>query len=380
MLKTLNFRRLQTGALALVLLAGMAMQAEARQFRMTGNWLQNRSAQLQIPLFGGINNAPGAMVTANGTMNQAVADLTIKPGAFSQTGPPIPGLPGLVVPLPKTTIVQISTMFFFAGPGTADSLGNVGPGGTGFFVTGSKGTRPANFAWCPGAAANPACTTPQTGGSQGSTHGIVAYTAGANQFGGTMAMLTGGAGSLSTLVGTAPIRVKHNSIGNLVSLPVGAMLDGVIGGVYSGMTTLSIPAGPVTTGGVCAGGPCGTNGVVLTPGVTTQLSGGNSSNINFGFPWTTGMITGIATEDLPVQPSTFTSTGSDNRTVLGAGNITLVAGGLSHRFPADSVFIMLDKITMTISPRNLPSMSPTGIAALVTVLIAGAGYAVRRRK
>ena len=358
MLTTHNLRRLQTGAIALVLLVGMASTADARVFRMTGNWKQDVSAQLQIPIFGGINHAPAARVSAQGS---APADLTIPVAAFK-------GDNSFIFALPKTTIVQISTMFSFSGPGTA-----------GVMSSGPKGSRPVNFSFCPGAAANPACTsTGIINPTQGTHHGKVGYTAGSNQFGGTMQMLTGGIGSLSVIVGSAPQRIQHNTIGGLAGGTV-TMLLGVNGGPYSNMATIPIPGGPITKDGSCVGGPCGVNGVITQVG-TLDGTGTNSTNTNTGFPWTTGVMTGIATEDLPVQPSTFTFTGSDNRTDLGLGNITLVSGGLSFRQPANSVFIQASKITMTIAARdNLPSMSPPGLAALATLIVVGAGYAVRRR-
>jgi hypothetical protein len=377
MLNTHILRRLQTGALAVLLFVGLAMQAEARQFRLSsGNWLQNRSAQLQVPIFGGIPAAPGALVSATG---QSPANLQVLPGAFFGEGPNNPALTGFVFALPKTTLVQISTMFTFTGPGQTDGFNVKIAGGTGFMVPGPKGTRPANFAWCPGAAANPACTTPQTGGSQGTLHGIVKYTAGPNQFGGTMNILTGGAGSLSRVLGTAPVRIVHAPIGTPLASSA-LRVQAIMGGAYGTTMALPLPSGPITTGAQCAGGQCGTNGIIVVPGTTTQFAVTPSTNSNVAFPWTTGMITGIATEDLPVQPSTFTSTGSDARTPLGAGNITLVAGGLSLRLPAQSVFIMLDKVTMTITPRNLPSMTPVGFAALASIMVVGAGYAIRRRR
>jgi hypothetical protein len=75
----------------------------------------------------------------------------------------------------------------------------------------------------------------------------------------------------------------------------------------------------------------------------------------------------------------LTGTGSDNRTALGAGNITLVAGGMARRRPTNTTFGSVDTVTMTIRPQNLPSMSPAGLAALATVILLGAGYASRKR-
>jgi hypothetical protein len=330
----------------------LAATAEARVFRMSGNWLQQRGAIAQIPIFGGIDNAPGAMVSAVGS---APATLTIGLNAFT-------GMNQLLIPLPGTTLVQLSTQFNFNGP-------NV----TAMFSSGTKSSRPANFGFCPGAAANPACTTPQSGGVQGTAHGLVAYTVGANQFGGTMQMLISGTGEVSVAVGLTPTRIQHNPLGG------GAGAPQEVGGPFANTATNLLPAGPITSGAMCANGPCAANGgLIVVPGTVTG-TGTNSTNFITGFPWTTGMVSAVVTTKLPTTNSTLTGTGSDGRTALGAGNLTLVAGGIAIRKPSNAAFPSLDTVTMTIRPQNLPSLNPTGMAALAAVLLAGAGYAARRR-
>ena len=104
-MKYVGVEKLAT-VLGAFLLFGLASVAEARQFRLTGNWRQARSAQLNIPVLGGIDHVAGAMVTATGSNP---ATLTIPANVFVGTN-------AFVFALPKTTIVQISTMFDFNGP------------------------------------------------------------------------------------------------------------------------------------------------------------------------------------------------------------------------------------------------------------------------
>ena len=85
------------------LVAMLASSANARQFRMTGTWVQQRGPNAQIPIFGGIPNKEGAMVSAQGT---GTATLTIPRGQFT-------GMNQLLLPLPIDSIVQLSTMFTF---------------------------------------------------------------------------------------------------------------------------------------------------------------------------------------------------------------------------------------------------------------------------
>jgi hypothetical protein len=327
----------------------MSSTADAREFRMSGDWRQLFGATLELPVFGGIGNRDGAMANATGS---APASVTIPVNAFFDAGLSI------VIPIPSvTSLVQLSSMFSFNGP--------IAPGA---FAAGPKSTRPANFGWCIGAAANPSCTTPAIGGSQGTAHGLVSYTAGPNQFGGTMQMLVGGTGSFSGLIGTAPRRIEHALINADTIAP---------GGSYANMVSIVFPPGPITSGAVCANGACGDAGVILVPGVTTAPGSGGTSEF-WGFPWTTGMVSVFVNEAAPTAPETVTATGSDTRTPLGAGNISMVAGGLGDASAGSRVATSeLSTVTMTFRARNLPALSAGGIASLVSLIALGAAYALR---
>ena len=153
------------------------------------------------------------------------------------------------------------------------------------------------------------------------------------------------------------------------------------GGTYSNMNVrCSIPAGPITSERYLLGRPLRhQRRDHPVPGIPAG-SGTNSTNINTGFPWTTGMIyrhrdRGPARAALDLHAAPVPTTGPTSA----LGNITLVSGGISYRNPKDSMFIQLDKITMTLAADNVPSISPSGIAALVGLMVVGAGYASRRR-
>jgi hypothetical protein len=96
---------------------------------------------------------------------------------------------------------------------------------------------------------------------------------------------------------------------------------------------------------------------------------------NWGFPWTTGTVT-LRTG--PGSETTLTAMGSDNRTPGGAGKITLVAGGFTHRMGRNQDWGSIDIVTMTFSP-ILPSMSRPNLVAAAVLMLLAVGYAYRRR-
>jgi hypothetical protein len=339
-------------ALVLVLLLGWAGSADARQFSMTGGWAQESTRNFFIPLLPGTAGIPGSgTVTAQGS---GPATLTVPTNLFG-------GSFAFGVPLPQTSVVQLTTQFNFAGP--------ISPG---VFKAGAwTATRPfANFAYCPGAAANPACTTPRSTGQgappgQGTMHGIVRYAAGSNQYGGTMQMLRGGIGTLSLLIGATGPTVAHNPIavtGYAARNP---------GGPYANTRLQSRPGGPITTGCVFSPG-----GMISIPG--TQVGTGSpTGNFYHGFPWTTGNVYVKVTIGV-TGTTTFSVTGSDARTPEGAGNLTLEAGGLLHRIVQGRTMAYNDTIKMRMVEPT-PSMSPAGVAAGALLMVLVVGYALRRR-
>ena len=164
-------------AFAMVLCWGEASSAEGlNKHKMSGKWLTRRGTAF-IPLLaakattapvgnclggaanpcylisGGVSGEGIATATADGTGKQ----LTIPQGIFD--GPPLLLVNGTknVFGLPANpTVIQVSTMFQFSGP-KADGVFKPN-----FASTSPNGRLSADFTWCPGAAGNPNCTSPDS--------------------------------------------------------------------------------------------------------------------------------------------------------------------------------------------------------------------------
>jgi hypothetical protein len=337
-------------ALVLVLLLGWVGSADARKFSMSGTWTMEKTNNFFLPIIPG-HVAGGGTVTAQGS---GPATLSVPANLFT-------GAFGFGMPMPQTSVVQFTTRFTFAGPYTPVVLR------AGAWTA----TRPfANFAWCPGGTANPACTTPRSTGQgappgQGTMHGLVRYTAGPQQFGGTMQMLRTGNGGIALLLGATGPTVQHNPM----AVPGGAVQNP--GGPYANSRLQPIPGGPITTGCVFSPG-----GMISVPG--TQVgTGASTGNLYQGFPMTTGTVYVKVTIGV-VGTTTFSASGSDARTPEGAGNITLQAGGLLQRLVQGRTMAYRDTVAMRMVEPT-PSMSPAGLAAGALLMVLAVGYALRRR-
>ena len=99
----------------------------------------------------------------------------------------------------------------------------------------------------------------------------------------------------------------------------------------------------------------------------------------YGFAQTTGTVLAQQTVGTGGQDF-FTVMGSDARTALGAGNLSLVAGGLNFRttLAGQTGDASFQKVTLTLAP-PIPSLSPAGFAAAGALVLLAAGYAMRRR-
>jgi hypothetical protein len=76
----------------------------------------------------------------------------------------------------------------------------------------------------------------------------------------------------------------------------------------------------------------------------------------------------------------FTVMGSDLRTALGAGNLGLVAGGISPRNTVVgwSRYATFDRIQLALGP-PVPSLSPAAAGGAAALVLLAADYALRRR-
>ena len=334
--------------------------------------------------------------------------------------------------LPGTANIQITTDFTDAKAPVPISVKP--QGGPGVF---GKGGGPGSFTFCPKGPlgsnqGKPAgtCPGPPAAPLGSGRPGRVVYTAGANTFGGTMRLLLKGSGLVSRPRAghgwpgtTTPFQAFHNVFGGGAgNLQVqGAAPLGSTGGVVTEWewsanmlpggpatqpliipgTTENIPlgkAGPrLTTSGkftACptgfnmgAGGPTTiasyTNLSMCTAGnigMGTQYQAVTATTTNTGFPWTTGMVVAQQNTNVPGGYDYFTGTGSDMRSNLGRGQITMVAGGLSIRKTGAATLSTgsMDTFTLVLGGAA-PTMSKTGFAAAAALMVIAVGYAFRRR-
>jgi hypothetical protein len=344
--------------LSALLIFATGAQAGARKYTITG---PSRSLTYQVP--GGLGtlpliNPPGANPYPGAAAEQTgsgPATLTLPPGIWDQAGP-VPFIFPVGPPAPPQYIQFASFNYIQAAP-TATAM---------FRESHWTATRAnLNFSFCPGAGANPTCTTDVTTGgtTQGTKEGRVRYTAGGNRFGGTMGSVLGGIAVISLNIGGGQ---------NLHLQLTNHMINGQ---PYAAFSSGVGPPGIITTGGVQSAG-----GLITQPGnqVGTQAGFSRSS---FGFPFTTGMvIVSIPPGSNPTTdpPTTFSATGADFRTALGAGNIQMVAGALGNA-SADGAFPTMEIINFSLIPLTpVPSMGRVGLAAMAT-LMAVAGFFASRR-
>jgi len=353
--KVQGHRKLGIARLAVVVTIGFLLVASsaqaARQFAVTGGSMQEVIGRIFIP-FPAAPQAPqiGAIVSATGT---GPAQLTLPVGVFSNPTPP----QGLFAPVPPSfaPYVQLTTKRAWQWP-AAPAVVNAGV----------SSARPnANFAFCPGAVQNPNCTNPNVGG-QGTRPGVITYTAGPNVFSGAISMLGQGTATLSVQTGPAPT-FRHIPIGGTTpaqGFPYAQTLVAVAGGAK------------VTVGGIRSAGGFG---MITQPGVLQSTQPGDIVT-QTGFPMTTGKVQVFVPQNPPTTPNTMlTVTGSDSRTPLGAGNITLVSGGLGAT--TTSLFGVTTTVSMKLTNiGTVPSTDRVGVVVILTMLGGTAFFFLRRRQ
>jgi len=354
---------------ATVLTLGWASSASAADFFVFGKWNQKRGSIAQVPYgFGGnIPYAASAMASQTGGGNIVFS-------ADSFTLSPYPYAQGIAL----GDIIQLATTFTFNGPQAGNQTLSPGP----------KASRNKTFSACPGLGTG--CTTVNQGPAG---NGRVKYTGTATQMGGVMQMLISGVGALSRRDGTGPPSTKCPAWGAACPIAVhnplggGGGLPQAVGGAKGAFNKNIIAGGPihqVTETGLCntvrtGGFAYGKCILGSTPG--TGALGPGTTNSNYGFPWTTGMVTASATIGT-IGPTHHVGTGTDSRTPAGSGLITVVAGGITNR-SGGSTFVSLDTIQMRLAPLSIvagaPALAPLGVAAFTALLALAGGYSLRRR-
>lgn len=343
-----------TTALVLVVLSAGGAEA-GRKYTLSG---PTRSLVYNVP--GGLGvlplaNPPGAHGTADQT-GSSPANLTLPAGVWNQTGP-VPFIFPVGPPAPPQYVQFASFAYIQAAP-TATAMFSAGHG--------IPSTRPASFAFCPGAAANPTCATGAVAPNQGTRRGRVRYSnVNPNHFGGTMKTIQGGTSVVSVITATTPVtRIKHNPLNLAV----------INGAAYGQTSTGTGPPAIVTTGGVISSG-----GLITQPGTTVSVVAGFHRS-STGFPFTTGKAQVTIPPTASLAGTMWTATGTDTRTPLGAGNITMVAGALGNS-SLTGEYATLETIILTLTPVSaVPSLSRLGIASMVGILFLGVLLVGHRRR
>ncbi len=365
---------------ALVLLGAAAAEAQTK-FSMTGKYGQKRGFLVNIPLVGitpcpghthrmnlfttatmtpimttppppgfpgyGVQANPAGCVPAStpttpgGTMGASVfgsnpAGFTVPVGAFQQ---PFPGALN-VVPIPITAVQQLATSWAVTGPAAspASPLNALKANGTNTapwrrfqksaWMTQSGRAGP-NFTACWG------FDNPATLGGPFATCNYITtatapiiskYTGGPDRFGGTMGLVLQAGPSPASLAivqasGIPPGGVLMQPIAGMGSALGGKGYLDVRGGGAAGsafifssfMATGTMQSGVITAVGNLAA-------TIPHPGGRTALQ-----------PFTTGTVLARQTGKNAagvISVLTLTAMGNDARTAMGAGNITLVSGGM----------------------------------------------------
>ena len=403
--------RLMAGAL-LVLSLALAGTANAKSFTMSGQWYQNRGPLVDIPINGGPelcfsgniqNGCVGVFRAVNGGIpggavitptNIGPANFVIPPHAFGQA---LGSQRVAVAIIP--TVVQLVTSFVFDGPADFTQAGGASPTFTANQVAkfrknawskdpGQVGRAAPNFAWCPGVG-GPGCAPGSA--SPAGVDGIITYVGGANAFGGTMGMMLAGTGATSIQAGAVPVPTPLAGtvmVPLLAHLPImGAGTNPQVGGVgYAFRNTVMLGSAPLNIGFMTStgggGGLLTSTGPPLTDGMGNPVVLAGDTNVNWGFPWTTGTISVMNTEMSGTmnQTGTLTAMGSDSRNPAGGGRITLVAGGTSNRTTSGLDFEALEVLVLDFADIGaVPSMGPAGLATVGLLMALSAGYAIRGR-
>ncbi|HKK50577.1 MAG TPA: hypothetical protein VKA74_03280, partial [Myxococcota bacterium] len=290
------------------------------------------------------------------------------------------------------TVVQLQTFFEVFAPATEEGPGT--PGDSPDRVlradawTNQTGRLGPAFAFCPGPVTGAGatltkigfvtnCTNSNASTGPGAYNGIVQYSGnGANNFGGTMAILLNGSGFVSVIIATTggtqmvPI-VAHQPIG---TAGVTSLRSQITGAGYALLSSAYLQSGPANIGFVTNA----TAGKITSIGPSTpNIFIPQDRNLNWGFPHTTGQISIMNVETNQGQPgnTTLVATGTDSRDAFGRGNITLVSGATSHRVFANQNSSTLNILNMTFTPEPGPSLM---LGA--SLLAIGGLYAALRRR
>jgi hypothetical protein len=227
----------------------------------------------------------------------------------------------------------------------------------------------------------------------GPRNGRIIYSAGGNQFGGTLQMGLKRRGDNVFKFNALPFQAGHNIFGSAPGTR--NLAPGKGSADFPTTEMVYLKRGNVTQPTMA---PAAFN-LILFPGPKLTAALGLSNTMtgmlfylptiavgpmgtlagqftsNYGFSHTTGTVIGQQTTGTGGQDF-FTFMGGDARTALGAGNISTVAGGISFRntLAGQTAYVSMHKFNVTMGA-PIPSMSPAGFAAAGALMLLAVGCA-----
>jgi len=380
-----------------------ARDAAARKFQMSGKWVY-RVGRFFLPL----QFATAIKDSMGPTVHQSMGDLA---GAFLFPNGPIPGQGGVTATGSAPATLRIPPHRFvqdamaavpIAGRSLVQLTTNIGVDAPYAAATLAPGGGPGSFTWCPG---DPACVA---GGGMRSTdppqgagvrNGRIIYRSGANRFGGAMQLGLRRGVLLSHPFIAFPFQVRHvprfgsgttlrrSATGGLGSADAPTTRTVFLARGFATQPTMAPPPfnlilypGPkVTT--MFGVSTTGSGAIYYSPFIAIGPMGTKAAQVttHYGFGQTTGTVIAQQTDGSAGQDF-FTVMGSDARTALGAGNLSLVAGGLSFRTSdaGTTPYASFQKVKLTLAP-PIPSLSRAGVGLASALVVLAAGWALRRR-
>jgi len=327
-----------------------ASMAGAADFVMSGAWKYQNNAGRVLSVPGG--NGAGANPAKGQIVQSGASPASIKIPAdqFTASNMFFIGFPTVA------TIAQLASTTTINQPNAYTLKAGSGPGAQTMCPKNAAGPGGGAF----GNPDNPNCTDPAN--ATGGFHGLVRYNAGGNQFGGTFQILRARDTLYSPVVAATPLQISHRDNNLTFSDNVGGPIDFV--------GTFMQNAGVITEGAVVftAGtAPGYLVGAIKTPGTPVGMGAPQPTNFASGFGGlTTGTVTVIKSQ--PVA-QTLTAMGSDMRTGLGGGSITLVGGGTTNG--GGQPFVNRAWLEMTmVQPYGVPSMSNFAVLLVAGLLVA----------
>jgi hypothetical protein len=392
----------------LCVLLAPSHDASARRFQMSGTWVYRIGTGVFLPLQ--FASPAGTTISGNALVRVGISMGNLTEALGFPNGP-IPGEGGVTATgsapatlrIPPHRFVEDAMAKLHVPALTSPDwiLSSVGIDAPYAAATLAPGGGPGSFTWCPG---DPACaagggmrsTDPPQGA--GARNGRIIYRAGANRFGGAMQLgLRRGVTSL-VFFNVSPLqfaRVPAVGVGStLRKAAAGGLGSADVPSVqtvflprafvtqptmpHTIMATTYYPGPKVTT--MLGVSTTGTGALVYFP--TTPIATGPMGTLaaqvttHYGFGQTTGTVI-VQQSNFWTGFDFFTVMGSDARTPLGAGNLSLVAGGLNFH-NSGAVTASFQKVKLTLAP-PIPSLSPAGLAAATALVLLAAGYAMRSR-